>query len=583
MAPKSSEYPFSQLVEAFERLAATRSGNEMVEILAELFADVPDDLIATVSYFIQGNLVAEYVDLNLNIGDKLMAEAISRASGKDREEIDSRYVELGDYGLVAESVMGSNSSFKSSLSVDSVHKQLIAVADATGTGSQDAKMALIGAILAEATPQEAKYIVKIALGVLRLGAGTMTILNGLAVAFTSDKKNKKYLERAYNLCGDLGLVAQTVAKSGLAGLDGIQIEVGHPIKVMAAQRVKKLSDLFEKMPHGLAAEFKYDGERVQCHKKGDQVTIFSRNMENITFQYPDVVERLQHQIKADEVIVEGEAVALVPGKTDEFQEFQVLMRRKRKYDLELFIEEIPVKVFLFDILYVDGEDVMGKSYPERRKILEKIVKSSGDFEPAQALFSSDPEEIENFFLQAVEKKFEGIMAKSCAEDSFYRAGAREWAWIKWKRDYSSDLVDTFDLAVVGGIAGRGKRSGTWGALLCAVYNPKLDRYETLCKVSTGFSDEQLETLPEMFRADELDESSPRVYSKMKPTRWFDPQVVLEVSGAELTKSPIHTCGAIDEDSPGIALRFPRFLQFRVDKDPEQATSTAEIISLFEGQ
>jgi DNA ligase-1 len=583
MAPKASEYSFNQLVEAFEKLNATRSGNEMIEILSELFSEVPHGIIDTVSYFIQGNLVAEYVDLNLHIGDKLMAEAIARTSGKNRDEIEALFHEQGDYGLVAESVLGSHSSTSASLTVDSVHKQLLAVADATGTGSQDAKMELIGDLLSEATSLEAKYIVKIALGVLRLGAGTMTILNGLAVAYTGEKKNKKHLERAYNLCGDLGRIASTVAKTGLEGLEKIQIEVGHPIKVMAAQRVKKLADLFEKMPDGLAAEFKYDGERLQCHKKGEMITIYSRNMENITFQYPDVVERMQQQIKAKDAIVEGEAVALVPGKTDEFQEFQVLMKRRRKYDLELFIEEIPVKVFLFDVLYVDGEDVMGKPYPERRKILEKLVKNSGDFEPAHALFSSDPEEIENFFLQAVEKKFEGIMAKSCAEDSTYRAGARQWGWIKWKRDYSSDLVDTFDLAVLGGIAGRGKRSGTWGALLCGVYNPELDRYETLCKVSTGFSDQQLETLPELFRADELDENAPRVFSKMKPTQWFEPQIVLEVSGAELTKSPIHTCGSIDENSPGVALRFPRFLRFREDKNPEQATTTAEIISLFQGQ
>jgi len=584
MTPKnSSEFPFSQLVETFEALDATTSGNEMIEILSGFFQRVDEDVIDIASYFIQGNLAAEHADLNLFIGDKLIAEAIARAADRTKSDIETLYHERGDYGLVAQDVLEGRMEISDPLTIEAVHARFLEVAEASGEGSQDAKINLIAEILGRAKPQEAKYIIKIGLGVLRLGAGTMTILNSLAVAFTEEKKNKKHLERAYNLCGDVGRVAKVLAEGGLEALDEIQVEVGHPIKVMAAQRVKKLGDLFEKMPEGLAAEFKYDGERLQCHKRGTEVEIFSRNMERITGQYPDVVQKLVKQIRADEAIVEGEAVALVQGTTDQFREFQILMRRKRKHDIEKFIEEVPVKLFLFDVLYVDGESVMEKSYPESRQILESIVDASPTFEPAHALFSENPEEIESFFLESIEKGFEGIMAKSCAPTSRYRAGAREWSWIKWKRDYESDLVDTFDVVVVGGIAGRGKRSGTWGALLCAVYNPDQDRFETLCKVSTGFKDEELEKLPEMFKKNELEHISPRVLSKMEPTRWFDPRVVLEISGAELTKSPIHTCAINedDENSTGIALRFPRFLRFRDDKDADQATTSAEIKSLFE--
>jgi DNA ligase-1 len=383
------------------------------------------------------------------------------------------------------------------------------------------------------------------------------------------------------LCGDVGFVAQKVAEKGLEGLQEIGIQVGHPIKMMAAQRVQSLQEIFEKMPQGFAVEFKYDGERVQCHKRGDEVTIFSRNLENITHQYPDVAEYIRGGVRADEAIVEGEVVALVPGTADEFQPFQVLMSRKRKYEIERYVREIPVKVFLFDVLYMDGESVMEKPYPERREILEEIVVRSDHVDLARALVSDDPEEIENFFNEAVELGFEGIVAKSRAPESIYRAGAREWSWIKWKRDYAQELADTFDVVAVGGLAGRGKRSGTWGALLCAVYDPGLDRFETLCKVSTGFRDEELAELPELFRPYEKDERPARVFSKMEPTRWFEPVVVLEISGAELTRSPIHTCGARSEEEPGIALRFPRFLRFRGDKGAEEATTVAEVQQLFE--
>ena len=583
MTAREQDLPFRELVEAFEELDTTTSGNEMVAILADLFRRTPHDVIHLVSYFVQGNLAAEYEDVNLQIGERLMAEAIARASGRPRKDIQKLYDQKGDYGLVAEAVLDGRAGSGGSLTVRSVHEKLLEIARRTGAGSQEAKLNLLAELLQKATPREARYLVRVALGTLRLGAGTMTILNALAVAFTGEKKNKALLEKAYNLCGDVGLVAQKLAEKGLEGLSEIKIQVGHPIKMMAAQRVQTLHEIFEKMPHGFAVEWKYDGERVQCHKKGDQVTIFSRNLENITHQYPDVVEAVRGDIQAKEAIVEGEVVALVPGTEDQFQPFQVLMSRRRKYDIERYVKEIPVKLFLFDVLYVDGESAMERPYPERRALLERIVKPSGSgrVELTARLVSSDPEEIETFFDEAVERGLEGIMAKSCAPDSVYRAGAREWSWIKWKRDYSEELADTFDVVAVGGFAGRGKRSGTWGALLCAVYNPERDRFETLCKVSTGFSDEELAKLPEMFKPYETDHKPARVVSKLEPTRWFEPGLVLEISGAELTRSPIHTCGSSSEDEPGIALRFPRFLRFRNDKDAEEATTVGEVKRLFE--
>ena len=577
-----ADLPFQTLVDAFAKLEQTRSGNEMAQILSDLFGETPVDVIDLVAYFTQGHVVAEYEDVNLNIGEKLMAEAIARASGRDRADIESRYTDRGDYGSVAENELsGRESDAGDDLTVRQVHDEFLAIAEASGTGSQDEKLNRLAEVLKRASPEAAKYVVRVALGTLRLGVGTMTILNGLALAFTG-KKDKKPLERAYNLCSDIGRVARTIAEGGLEALEAIDIEVGHPIKMMAAQRVELLTDLFEKLPEGFAVEVKYDGERVQAHKSGDDVTLYSRNLEDITPQYPDVTRFIREAIDANEAIIEGEVVALVPGTTDQFQEFQILMSRKRKYDVEQYVEDVPVKLMLFDVLYVDGQSVIDRSFPERRRLLESIIRSHDRIEPAQLTETDDVEEIEGFFNQAVERGFEGIMAKSRAEDSVYRAGAREWSWIKWKRDYSQDLVDSFDIVAVGGFAGRGKRSGTWGALLCAVYNPDLDRYETLCKVSTGFSDEELAALPAIFADLERDEPPARVVSELAPTRWFEPEIVLEIQGAELTRSPVHTCGVNSESGEGgIALRFPRFIRFRDDKGPAEATTVAEVQQIYQ--
>lgn len=579
MVVQLSDLAFGVLTEAFERLEKTRSGNEMMEILAELFQRTPVAVIDLVSYFIQGSVVAEHEDVNLNIGERLMAEAIARAAQKGRKEIDGLYVQRGDYGLVAQEVLQGRGDANAQLTVKTVHDRLMDIAKATGEGSQEAKLNILSNLLAQVSPTEAKYIVRIVLGILRLGAGTMTILNALAKAFTGEKKNKVVLEKAYNLCGDVGLVAKTLAQSGLGGVSKIGIRIGHPIKMMAAQRVEKLEELLEKLPQGFAIEEKYDGERVQCHKQDGKVTIFSRNLEDITYQYPDVVRYIREHIQAKEVIVEGEVVAIAKDTSDQLLGFQTLMRRKRKYEIEKYVQEIPIKLFLFDVLYFDGQNTMGWPYPKRRELLEKITKKSERVELARALVTNDLNEIENFFEEAVERGLEGILAKSCASDSVYRAGAREWSWIKWKKDYSAEMADTLDLVVVGSFAGRGKRSGTWGALLCAAYNSQYDRFETVCKVSTGFTDEELKEIPSMLKPYERQAPSARVFSKMQPTVWFEPKFVIEVQGAELTRSPIHTCAA--DSGPGIALRFPRFNRFRDDKSPEQATTVEEIKAMYE--
>jgi DNA ligase-1 len=248
-------------------------------------------------------------------------------------------------------------------------------------------------------------------------------------------------------------------------------------------------------------------------------------------------------------------------------------------------EEVPVTVFLFDLLYAEGRDFTITPYLERRKELTKIVRESDQVRIAEQLLTDDPEELERYFDKAVSLGCEGLVVKSVGTESVYQAGARGWLWIKYKRSYKAEVADTFDLVPVGAFHGRGKRGGTYGALLMAVYNPETDQFETISKLGSGFTDEDLEKLPKLIGQDVILHPHPRVNSEMKADVWFTPTQVLEVSADEITLSPLHTCalGAIRRGS-GLALRFPRFTgRYRDDKSPEDATTTKEALETYHGQ
>ncbi|MBN2517929.1 MAG: ATP-dependent DNA ligase [Candidatus Altiarchaeota archaeon] len=578
--------PFSVVAEYFQKLESTSSRLQMTEFLVELFKKTPGEEIDKVAYLCLGHFAPEYEDIVLGIGDKTMIHAISMASHRMPSEVTARFKEIGDLGSTAESMMGSGKGFSlasftgqdtGQLTVNEVFVSLRKIANASGKKSQDVKIKTLAGLLSKAKPLEARYIVRIGLETLRLGTGAMTLLDALATLYAREKKNRPIIENAYNISSDIGLVARELATGGLKGVERIKPIVGRPIKMMAAQRVQRLEEIPEKMEK-FAVEEKYDGERVQIHKDGAEINIFSRRLENITAQYPDVIGLVKRGIKADKVILEGEVVAV---KGNRLQPFQILMQRKRKYDIDEYVKRIPIRVFLFDLLFFEKESYLKKPYTERRKKLEGIVKESKDLTFARRIVSNDLDEIRGFFDEGLKHGTEGIMAKSMSYDSIYRAGAREWLWIKWKKDYLEGLVDTFDLVLVGAFMGTGKRAGVYGTVLGAVYNADKDMFETFCKVGTGFTDEILEDMPGRFKEFVAREKPARVraHRDMKPDVWFEPAVVMEISGAEITESPLHTC-ASDELGKGLSLRFPRFKQFR-EKKPEDATSTEEVIQMYE--
>jgi len=556
---------FSKLANVFAKIEKISSGNKMREILSGFFKTVPKSEICMVAYLTTGRIASEYEDVVVGMADKMVLRSIALASGAS--DVNKVFKQKGDVGLAAAELCGRK---RKALTVKEVFDGLHKIASVSGTGSQDVKVKILANLFKSASALESKYIARLVLGTLRLGASDQTLLDSLSIAFTGTKKNKPKLEHAYHICPDVCLIAETVAKKGLKGLGKINIKVGVPIQMMLAQRVKSIQEILDKIKGDMAVEEKYDGERMQIHIKSGKVKIYSRRMDDITAQFPDVVAQIKKGIKCKSSVIEGECCAV--DKNGKLLPFQILMRRRRKYDVEKFIKKIPVCLFLFDLLYLDGKSFVLKDYPERQKALKKVVKKqTKGLKFANRIITSDLKAIQKFFDKMVKHGAEGIMVKSCGKGSVYKAGTRGWLWIKWKKEYMKGMVDTFDLVIVGAFAGRGKRGGNYGSLLCAVYNKKKNRYDTFTKLGTGFTDKQLKNLPKKFKV--IKQKHPLVNAKLKPDVWFSPSVVVEVLGAEITKSPIHT-------AEGLALRFPRFLRYRPEKSPEQATTVKEVLQMY---
>ncbi|MEM4282720.1 MAG: ATP-dependent DNA ligase [Candidatus Woesearchaeota archaeon] len=577
-----NSFLFSKLVDVYEALEKITSGNAMRAILAELFKKVPRDEIDMVAYLTLGKIASDYEEIVLGMAEKMVLKTIALSAGESEKKVHELYKKKGDIGLVAEELSGAGQTplvAKKALTIRSVFEGLHKIAAATGTGSQEAKMNILLGLLRNASPKEAKYIVRIVLGTLRLGVGDMTVLDSLAIAFTGTKANKALLEHAYNICPDVGIIAKTIATKGLAGIKKIGVVVGRPIQMMLSQRIKTLEEVQKHMPWPVAVEEKYDGERIQVHKDGSKVTLYSRRLENITSQFPDIVEAILRTVSAKSCVIEGEACPI--DDKGNLLPFQVLMQRRRKYEIEKYVKKIPVTLFLFDILYLNGRSLINESYPNRYKELTSVVKPSKAIQFANRSLCYDIDCIENLFQKVLEHGGEGVMIKSTAQEAVYQAGTRGWLWIKWKPEYAKELADTFDLVVIGAFHGRGKRSGSYGALLCAAYNEKLDRFESFCKLGSGFTDADLEEMPKLFKKYVVQNKPARVeVSKlMVPDVWFEPRVVVEVIGAEITRSPTHTTAM--EHGQGLALRFPRFVRYRNDKKPEQATTSVEILQMYQ--
>jgi len=578
---------YAVIASAYEKIEATTKRLEMTSLLVELLKKTPKNIMSKVVYLTQGKIYPDFVGLEIGVAEKLAIKALARASGRRQNEIEKDLQKSGDVGETAQKFLTRKKQttfFKKILTVENVYMTLDKMAKTSGSGAVNSKMALLAGLLSDASPKEAKYIIRTVTSKLRLGIADMTVLDALALAYGGGKESRELIERAYNISSDLGRVANVVAEKGLEGIKKFQVMVFEPIRPMLAERLSSPEEILEKLGGKCVAEYKYDGERVQAHKKGIEVTLYSRRMERISDQYPDAVELIKSHVNAKEAIVEAECVA-VDLETGELLPFQELMHRRRKYGVEKAMDQYPISLFMFDALYLDGKDLTLNAYPSRRAQLEKIIKESNRVRTARQIQTGNVKKLEEFFEEAIEDGCEGLVCKSIAADSVYQAGARGWMWIKYKRDYKSEMTDTVDLVVVGAFHGRGKRAGVYGALLLATYNQETDTFETVTKLGTGFTDEDLKKLPELLNEHIVPRKPSRVQSTLPVDVWFEPKVVLEVLGAEITLSPIHMCAmSTIRNGSGLAIRFPRFTgKYRNDKAAEDATTSAEVVEMYHNQ
>jgi DNA ligase 1 len=571
------------VAEAYRDLERASGRLALIDRLAALLARTPAGLLGTVCYLCQGLIAPEFAGVDLGLAEKLALRAVATATGADPEQVAVSLRETGDLGQAAEQLLAVTAGDRpASLQVTVVVDTLHQIARAEGPGSQGRKLELLAGLLAQATPLEARYLLRLVTGGLRLGIGTPSVLDALALVHAGGRSSRPVLERAYNICCDLGLVASTLAHGGLAAVEQIEVHPGNPVRVMLAQRLSDAPEILAKLGGECAAEYKYDGVRVQAHRTADgRIELFTRRLERISNQFPDVVEALQEGLAPREAILEGEVVAFDPT-AGELRPFQEVMFRRRKHGIAEAVRDVPVSLFCFELLYADGQDLTQLPYPQRRALLAEAITTAANLRLTTAAHVTTPTALDETFEQAVTDGCEGLLCKSVSPAAVYQAGARGWLWIKLKRDYRTDLADTVDLVAVGAFAGRGRRRGLYGALLLAAYDPATDTFRTVGKCGTGFSDAEMAALPERLAPLARSERPARVDARQPADMWFEPSLVLEVLSAELTLSPNHTAGwgQIKPDT-GLAMRFPRFTgRWRDDKTALDATTTQELVDLY---
>ncbi|MDE1871217.1 MAG: ATP-dependent DNA ligase [Candidatus Micrarchaeota archaeon] len=582
---------FKELAEYYDRLESVSSRLKMIEILSELMGKLDADEASAAVYITQGILLPAFEGAEMGVADRLVEEAAAIATGYRKEQIESEYRKTGDMGLAVQNIK-EKTKLKGIRSrqyrIKEIYEGMMRIADTSGAGSKEKKVNMLADMIGAGTPAEAKYIARFPLGQLRLGVGDSTIMEALSVANTGDRKFKAEVERAYNICSDLGLVARELKAKGKRAIEDFRVSLFKPVRPALAERLATAEDILERM-HGIAAvEQKYDGFRVQVHKDGRKIRLFSRRLENTTEMFPDIVKAVEKEVGAGRIIFEGEALAFNEA-TSEYLPFQETIQRKRKHDIAKKAEELPLHLFAFDLLYLDEKDWLSEPYEKRRSKIEEILKNGKLITPTTRIVTKSPKELDEFFAKSIENGLEGVIAKDL--DAPYIAGARKFSWIKLKRSYRAKLADSMDLVILGYYLGHGSRAEfKFGGLLCGVYNEKRDMFETISRIGTGFTEVQMEELRDKLNRIKTKGKPARVDSVIAPDFWVDPRYVVTVNADEITKSPMHTCGRSKNGEGieiGYALRFPRLVggehPIRSDKGPEETTTTGEIIEMFKLQ
>ena len=546
------------------RIETETSRLKMTEILADLFKQMSPKESRYAVYLLQGQILPPFFGYDFNIGEKTILNILESYT-RDAEKI---FQKTGDLGLTTEYVLKhnyQNAFFKSKLDIIDVYNLIYKISKISGEGSQNMRKKYLLGLLNNCSPIEAKYVVRIISKNLRLGFADATILDALSWLKKGDKTLREMLERAYNVRADLGYVVE-VFLSNPELVKSIDIEPFIPLRPALAERLKNVHEIYEKLGK-CAVDFKYDGFRMQVHKKGNEVRIFSRKLERIDYMFPDIKERIK-ELNIDRIIFEGEALAF-NQKEDKFFTFQETMHRRRKYGIKKASEEWPLNLYIFDVMF-NGESLIDKPFIDRRKYLESIELPENIY-LTHLEIANNEQDIKRMFDTALSKNLEGIIAKKL--DAPYKAGKRDFVWIKLKKSYGKE-IDTIDGVIVGYYRGTGSRTNLLGGVLLAVYNDELDRFETIAKVGSGFTEEEMMDLLERLERIKIQTPDKNLFFKQHPDFWVKPEIVIEVAYDEITNSPLHTCSY--EDGKGLSLRFPRFVRFRFDKSKYNITTSNEV-------
>ncbi|QQG44502.1 MAG: ATP-dependent DNA ligase [Candidatus Roizmanbacteria bacterium] len=588
---------FSKLAQVFEKIEKTSSRLAITHLLSDLFTKLNNVEIEKTAYLLQGRVAPLYETTEFRIAEKMVIKSILFALNLDRSLFIKEYEKKGDLGIAVEHFKNQYPSLEEKdLDITHVYEDLKRLALAEGAKSQEIKVGILAHLIRQLDPLSCRFLVRIPLSMLRLGFSDMTVLDAYSWMMTGDKSLRKKIEDVYHVRPDLGQIGRLLKEKGIITLRHVSPRIFTPVIMMRAERLSSGEEIIEKIGR-CSIEPKYDGFRLQAHylKNKNELRLFSRNLDDVSYMYPDIVEGIKKEVKCEEIIFEGEAVGFDPN-TGNFLPFQETVQRKRKYDIEEKIKEIPLKFFSFELLYLDGESYINVPFHQRREKLEKAVDGKKDVYKDTVLIASntvtdDAKKIELLFDEMVTKGLEGIVAKKL--DGVYQAGARGWNWIKFKRSYSSKIEDTIDCLVMGYDYGRGKRAKFGiGAFLAGVYDEKEDKYVTVAKIGTGLTDEEWKDLKK--KCDRfISSSKPALYEvdkAMAPDIWVKPFLVTEIKADEITRSPVHTAGRLMKSSKngkgqevekaGLALRFPRLVRFRDDKRPEDTTTLKELEEMY---
>lgn len=585
---------FQKLAQYWQKIEETASRNEMIVILAKLFQEVSPEEIDKICYLSLGILKPSYEAFEFNLSERTIAEVLSRISSFPKEEINHNFKKVGDWGKLTQRIVKNK---ESDLVINSVYERLLEIASQKGNGSQNRKIKLLEGLLNQLDSLSAKYIVRVIIKKLRLGFSEMTILDAFSWMEVRSKELREQIELSYNICADIGKIAVFFKQGGMKSLQKIKIQTGIPVISSAAERLSIPEEIYTKLGH-CYLEPKIDGFRLQVHldkKKQESVNegslfredqflvrFFSRNLENMTGMFPEL-QLAVAEINCQSAIIEGEAVAY-DQINRRFLPFQQTITRKRKYEIKEKATENPLTLFVFDLLYLNGESYIEKPFTERRGELKKLIShKQKNLRLISQIKANSANEIAQYFKEQKRIGLEGIMAKMI--NSPYKAGSRGFHWIKYKRKEGDQIEDTIDVVVLGYYLGKGKRSDFGiGALLVGVYNKRSEMFETIAKIGTGIKDEEFVTIKKdcdkIKRKDAA--KNVRAAKELTPDVWVEPEIVAVVLADEITKSPLHTAGK--KEKLGYALRFPRLITWnRRDKNIFQVTNVEEIKDIYQRQ